>query len=167
MQLSDFNHASPQLIRQRLMQCVHIERWAKDIEQQRPFRSKQSLLDYAELRAQTWTWQEILSALATHPRIGEKQAKQVLSAKEQKFSDHEQANISQDQSTQHALLQGNMAYEKKFNFIFLIRAAGRSSQDILAILKQRLNHDLNIEKQIVHQQLSEIALLRMTQEIQA
>ena len=64
-----------------------------------------------------------------------------------------------------ALLKANLAYEKKFDFIFLIRAAGRSSEEILTALEYRLVNDLDTEKRIVHQQLLEIALLRLAQEI--
>ncbi len=60
----------------------------------------------------------------SHPsKIGERQAKKQLNAKEQNFSAQEQAGISLDEQTQQALLQGNIEYEQKFGFIFLIKAA--------------------------------------------
>ena len=72
-----------------------------------------------------------------------------------------------DEQTQQALLQGNLDYEQKFGFIFLIKAAGLSSDEILKKLHERLQNDLAIEKTIVHEQLAAIALLRLSQEIQA
>lgn len=165
MQLSTFNHAATEDVQLLLQQMVHIPRWATEILQQRPYTSKDALLDCAKRSALSWTWDEIDAALVTHPRIGEKQAKAALSAKEVQFSAHEQAAVSQDVATQAALLAGNLAYEEKFNFIFLIRAAGRSSQDILVALHSRLNNTLENEKKIVQEQLSEIALLRLAQEI--
>jgi 2-oxo-4-hydroxy-4-carboxy-5-ureidoimidazoline decarboxylase len=167
VQLSNFNAATIQEVQQLLMQMVHIPDWAVQLQQLRPFASKEQLLQQAEQLADTWTWPQIAAALATHPRIGEKQAQAQLSAKEQDFSAAEQAAIAQDQSTQAALLAGNLAYEAQFDFIFLIRAAGRSSDEILAALEQRLHHDLATEQQVVHQQLKEIALLRLAQEIGA
>ena len=167
MQLSTFNHAPEQELHQLLKQLVHIDAWAHSLQQQRPFQSKADVLQTAADLADIWTWDDIEAALATHPRIGEKRAKAALSAKEQNFSHNEQAAISQDATTQTALFEGNVAYEEKFNFIFLIRAAGRSSDDILTLLQQRLNNDLDTEKKIVHQQLKEIALLRLDQEIDA
>lgn len=165
MQLSEFNHAHTDEIIQRLKHCVQIERWAQQIATQRPFPSKQALINYAKLQSTTWSWSEILAALAAHPRIGEKQAQAALTEKELNFSKQEQAAIAVDQATQSALLAGNLAYEQKFDFIFLIRAAGRNSQEVLTALTQRLQHDLATEQGIVHQQLSEIALFRLTQEI--
>lgn len=167
MQLLEFNQASANQIQSLLQQCVHIESWAQAIEQNRPFTSKEALLDFAQTTARAWTWDEISAALATHPRIGEKQAAKALSEKEQAFSDQEQAALSADEEIQQALLLGNQKYEKKFDFIFLIRAAGRNSEEILTALNYRLKNDMYMERRIVHQQLLEIALLRLEQEVSA
>lgn len=67
---------------------------------------------------------------------------------------------------QQALYQGNLEYEHKFGHIFLIRAAGRTGQDMLSELQRRLSNNPQQEQQEVQQQLTEIALLRLTQEIQ-
>ena len=83
------------------------------------------------------------------------------------FSDREQATLNSDQETLDAIYQGNLAYEKKYGFIFLIKASGLNSQQILTALNYRLKNDPDIEKRIVHQQLLEIALLRLKQEVEA
>ena len=72
MLISEFNQGSSNEISLRLNHCVHIPRWANEILQQRPFDLVTDLLQFAEQRARTWTWDEILNALNTHPRIGEK-----------------------------------------------------------------------------------------------
>ena len=167
MQLSEFNQSQNGEVNELLKHCVHIERWGHELIQQRPFASTELLFQTARLQANTWTWDEILAALNTHPRIGEKKAQAALSAKEQVFSDREQAAVTQDLTIQQALYEGNVAYEQKFGFIFLIKASGLHSQEILTALHSRLNNDLESEKHIVHQQLLEIAQLRLTQEIQA
>lgn len=167
MLLSEFNQSNESEIINLLKQCVHIERWATEIEQCRPFDSKEALLTYAQQQTKSWTWDEILAALNTHPRIGEKNAKVELSQKEQVFSDREQSALSQDEEKLVALYEGNVAYEKKYGYIFLIKASGLSSENILTALKYRLTNDPEIEKRIVHQQLLEIALLRLSQEVQA
>lgn len=165
--LAEFNQAPPEQLKTLLKNCAHIPAWAEKITSGRPYSSKASLLEHAENLSQMWSWQDIETALATHPKIGERQAKKQLNAKEQHFSNQEQAGISLDEQTQQALIQGNLDYEQKFGFIFLIKAAGLSSDEILKKLRERLQHDLAIEKVIVHEQLSAIALLRLSQEIQA
>lgn len=165
--LAEFNQAPPNQLQTLLKNCVHIPAWAEKLIRQRPYSSKETLLEYAEQLSQMWSWPEIQTALATHPKIGEQQAKKQLNAKEQHFSAQEQAGISLDEQTQNALLQGNLDYEQKFGFIFLIKAAGLSSNEILKKLHERLENDLAIEKIIVHEQLAAIALLRLSQELQA
>lgn len=167
MQLSEFNSSELNVISTLLKHCVHIERWGNEIALKRPFSTVNDLLAYAEQRAKTWDWSEILAALNTHPRIGEKKAQAELSAKEHAFSHREQAKLSQDQETLNALYAGNVAYEKKYGFIFLIKASGLDSQQILTALNDRLANDPETEKRIVQQQLLEIALLRLSQEVQA
>ena len=167
MFLAEFNQVPAEQIKTLLENCVHISTWAEKIISKRPYSTKASLLEHAENLSQMWSWQEIQAALATHPKIGERQAKKQLNTKEQDFSNQEQAGISLDKQTQQALLQGNLDYEQRFGFIFLIKAAGLSSDEILKKLHERLQHDLAIEKIIVHEQLAAIALLRLSQELQA
>ena len=56
----------------------------RKIISERPYSSTSVLLGYAEQLSHTWSWQEIQAALATHPKIGERQAKQ-LNAKSKIF----------------------------------------------------------------------------------
>lgn len=166
MLVSEFNHGASKEINDLLIHCVHIPRWANEIISQRPFLSLESLQQYAKKQAQTWSWNEILAALNTHPRIGEKNAKQNLSPTEAQFSKQEQSLITKNQDVLNQIDKGNSAYEKRFGYIFLIKASGLNSDDILTALNYRLTNDLETEQRIVHQQLLEIALLRLTQGIQ-
>ena len=56
-------------------------------------------------------------ALATHPKIGERQAKS-SSMQRAKFSAQEQAGISLDEQTQQALLQGNISMSRSLVLFF-------------------------------------------------
>jgi 2-oxo-4-hydroxy-4-carboxy-5-ureidoimidazoline decarboxylase len=62
-----------------------------------------------------------------------------------------------------ALAEGNAAYEKRFDRVFLIRAAGRSADEILQELRRRLRNDDETEREETVTQLREIALLRLRQ----
>lgn len=167
MQLNEFNLSTKDDAQKFLKNCVQIESWAEDLLAQRPFDSIEALMAAAKQQIGTWTWPEVADALANHPRIGEKKAQVELNQTEQAFSDREQAAITVSQETQDALLKGNNDYEKKFGYIFLIKAAGLNSQDVLQALKYRLLNDKETEQCIVKHQLGEIALLRLSQEIKA
>ncbi|EPG37438.1 2-oxo-4-hydroxy-4-carboxy-5-ureidoimidazoline decarboxylase [Acinetobacter colistiniresistens] len=166
MQLETFNQLDSDAAQRVLQGCVHIPTWISELLQQRPYSSKAQLYQTALAHAQTWQWPEISAALAQHPRIGEKKAAAVLSEKEQQFSQQEQGQIQTDAVLQLALYQGNLDYEHKFGHIYLIRAAGRSGQQILSELQRRLKNTAKQEQAEVKQQLGEIALLRLNQEIQ-
>lgn len=105
--------------------------------------------------------------MGNHPRIGEKKAIQSLNEREQQFSKNEQSNVNLTNAVQDALYKGNVDYENKFGFIFLIRALGRSTEEILAELNRRLNNTPEQEQLEVKDQLSQIALLRLKQEVTA
>ena len=150
-----------------LKHCVQIPSWSTELVAKRPYASLEEVLSAAQQQAATWNWDEIKAALDNHPRIGEKKAQAELSEIEKDFSHHEQSGIAADDDTRLALLKGNLAYEKKYGFIFLIKAAGLSSEAVLHALTSRLLNDPEIEKCIVHQQLAEIALSRLAQELHA
>ncbi len=167
MQLVEFNQASFEDAITFLKHCVQIPSWSTQIAVKRPYTSVEDVLDTARQQAATWTWDEIKAALDNHPRIGEKKAQVELSEVEKTFSSREQSAIDPDKASQQALLNGNIAYEKKYGYIFLIKAAGLNSEQVLQALKYRLANDPETEKRIVHTQLAEIALLRLSQELQA
>jgi len=59
------------------------------------------------------------------------------------------------------LADGNRAYEDRFGWIFLIRAAGRSAEEMLAALTTRMQNDPATEFRVAVDQLREIARLRL------
>ncbi len=66
-----------------------------------------------------------------------------------------------DAAVTAALAEGNREYEQRFDRVFLIRAAGRGSAEILAELRRRLGNDDETERAETVAQLREIALLRL------
>ena len=46
---------------------------------------------------------------------------------------------------QDALAEANAAYERRFGFIYLVYANGRSAPELLDILQERLTHDRDAE----------------------
>ncbi|OUY06678.1 2-oxo-4-hydroxy-4-carboxy-5-ureidoimidazoline decarboxylase [Acinetobacter populi] len=165
MKLSEFNQHDLSEAELCLQHCVNIPSWITQISQARPFTSQQALLAFAKNQTDSWTWQEIKAALDTHPRIGEKKAAKDLSNQEEAFSNQEQANVQLSTTTEQQLLQGNIAYEQKFGYIFLIKAAGLTAEQILAQLHARLNHSAELEQTVVKQNLAGIALLRLSQAV--
>ena len=68
-------------------------------------------------------------------------------------------------STTQKLVAGNQAYEERFGHVFLIRAAGRSGDEILAELERRLGNPPEAERAETADNLRQIALLRLAKEV--
>jgi len=167
LNLIEFNQSPDEVAHGILAPCVHIPSWIMALVRQRPFASLDALYAAAARQAEDWQWSEVAQALAQHPRIGERRAAMALNDKEQQFSAREQGAVGLSDEVQAALLQGNHDYETRFGHIFLIRAAGRTSSEILSELKRRLSNSVTEEQAEVHEQLAEIALIRLKQEIAA
>ena len=159
MLLEQFNEADRPEAIAVLRPCVDISRWYETVADARPYASLEALWGEAANAADPFTGAEIEAALAHHPRIGERADG---SSREASMSRSEQAGVDPaDSAVQEALRQGNLAYEERFGRVFLIRAAGRSADEILASLEVRLTHTREEEDRVVAGQLREIALLRL------
>jgi len=125
----------------------------------RPYTAVTHLLAEASELASQWTSEDVLRAVSRHPRIGERAAG---AGAEAATSAREQSGVVMDEAARTRLEDGNAAYEKRFGHVFLIRAAGRSEDDVLAALELRLGNDPETEIAVVADELRQIALLRLT-----
>jgi len=150
--------STPEL-REALMTCLAVPRWADEVAAQSPFDSAAALLAAARTAATPLSRSEIDEALSGHPRIGEAPRGDSQSAR---FSRTEQSSSdAADATLSAAITEGNRAYEERFGRVFLIRAAGRSRTEILAELHRRLALDDAAELRVVGTELRDIALLRL------
>lgn len=138
----------------RLIACCGSPVWAEDMLARRPFRDPERLLEAA---GQVWDGLSAADqgeAIDAHPPIGE--------ATTSPWSAREQATAATaDSQVMARLAEGNRAYEQRFGHVFLIRAAGRSAEEILAQLEARLTNDADTEMVIAAAQQREIMLLRL------
>jgi len=159
MLLQQFNESDTAQLHAALRPCIDIQRWIDEITAARPYNTLSQLFSCAWAAATPFTTTEIAAAMAHHPRIGERaegnSAEAALSRKEQSGVDQGNTALTK------ALADANRAYEEKFGQVFLIRAAGRTPEDILAALERRLANTSEQEAPIVAQQLREIAVLRL------
>jgi 2-oxo-4-hydroxy-4-carboxy-5-ureidoimidazoline decarboxylase len=144
-----------------LRACNAAPRFAAEVVAGRPYRDAGALVARAEEVARALPWDEVALALAAHPRIGDRVEG---SSAEARSSRREQSSMTDaDEATRQALLEGNRAYEERFDHVFLIRASGRSPQEMLAELRRRLGNDDAAERAEVTEQLAQITALRVRQ----
>ena len=134
--------------REQLLTCLSVPRWADDVLAGEPYADRESLLAAADVAARSLSDEELEEALSAHPRIGERGGAQ---------SQKEQAGVDPSDG----LVAGNAAYEERFGRVFLIRAAGRDAQQILAELERRRGNSDEAERAETVDNLRQIALLRL------
>jgi 2-oxo-4-hydroxy-4-carboxy-5-ureidoimidazoline decarboxylase len=157
--LDDVNNSPVEVATRRLEACNASRRWIAAMLDARPFTGVESLLTTAEQVARTLDWDDVCEALDAHPRIGDRAAGD---SREAGWSRDEQSSVGgADDATRAALADGNAAYEQRFGHVFLIRAAGRAPEEMLAELRRRLANDPAAEQAEVTGQLAEITRLRL------
>jgi allantoicase len=157
-----FHSLSPAQARQALLDCCGSQKWAEQMLNRMPFPDLAYVLDTAD---KTWAglspadWVE---AFYHHPPIGANRAEKTQSATAKKWSKGEQsvAHTAAPQ-TLAALAKANQEYEKRFGHVFLICATGKTSEEILANLQQRLANDSDVELRIAAEEQRKITRLRL------
>jgi len=145
-----------------LLQCCGSRRWASATAAGRPYESLELLLASSD---DIW-WQldrnDWLEAFRSHPKIGEEKAADKVSAQSQQWSGHEQSGVTNaSHETTSSLAELNRAYEQKFGYIFIICATGKTGEEMLNALRERLEHDAETELPIAAAEQAKITELRL------
>lgn len=158
-QLDVLNRAPAERAAEWLAACNGSQHWIEQVLAGRPYPDVETLLSVADEAARSLDWEEVLQALDAHPSIGDRPQGQAADAQ---WSRNEQAAVADaDAVTREALRTGNAAYRKRFGHVFLIRAAGRSAEEMSAELHRRLANDERSEQAEVTEQLAQITRLRL------
>lgn len=144
------------------LKCCGSRAWARRITAARPFASLDDLLAQAEriwLSREPSDW---LEAFHSHPKIGELKAAAPTAAGAQQWSADEQSGIRNSApQTINALAELNREYEERFGYIFIVCAAGKSSEEMLAMLRDRLGNDPGEELRNAAAEQAKITQLRL------
>jgi allantoicase len=166
--LERFNRLSKEKAAKALLDCCGSIKWAKQMAEQRPFFSPSALYEaadkiWSELPREDW-----LEAFRHHPAIGAKKAKSKQSATASRWSAKEQSTAqSAAREVLSALAEENRAYAKKYRYVFLICATGKTSEDILKALRQRMSNEPEVELRIAAEEQRKITRLRLEKLLQS
>jgi 2-oxo-4-hydroxy-4-carboxy-5-ureidoimidazoline decarboxylase len=131
--------------------------WARRVLAGGPFRDVGALLDRADRVLAELPDGEIDAALDGHPRIGAS-----VSAAHNTSSAREQARVAAaDEVVRAELAAKNREYDDKFGYVYLVCASGRSAEELLAILADRLHNDPDTERRVMRNELAKINGLRL------
>jgi 2-oxo-4-hydroxy-4-carboxy-5-ureidoimidazoline decarboxylase len=157
--IAAFDAVSPTEAAALLRPACASHAWIAELVAGRPYGSLDALAARSDATIDALDWDDVEEALAAHPRIGERAAG---NDREAAWSRQEQSKAS-DATTDiaEALRAGNVAYQDRFGHVFLICATGRTSDEMLTALTERLTHDEATERTVVRRELAAIVRLRL------
>lgn len=156
------NSLSPEEAESELLKCCGSTIWARRMCEERPFHDLEELLAKAD--AEWWSLEEEdwLEAFSRHPKIGEKKSERIQATEAQSWSEEEQAGTrSADEETRRELGLLNQEYAEKFGFIYIVCATGKSADEMLSLLKERLQNDGEREIRAAAEEQRRITHLRL------
>lgn len=145
--------------------CCHCQGWAEAVAAARPFVSMDELLQRAQ---QVWSCadeQDILDAFSGHARIGDIE---LLRSRYAGRATQEQGQVLQaSEAVIQALYRLNKDYEAKNGFIFIVCASGKSAEEMLRLLQDRMDNPRDVELQNGAREQGEITRLRLVKMLEA
>lgn len=159
--LAGWNAADPQSAMNAMMNCCGAPRWAEAMAGRRPILTSNELREAADRCWNMMTEPDWMEAFAHHPRIGERKTSppshqsSVWSAQEQSSTQ------SAADAVLSALAEGNARYEETFGFTYIVCATGKSTEEMLRILENRLANTHQAELREAAEQQRQIMHIRL------
>ena len=160
--LARLNSLPPEEARAELLKCCGSARWAEGVAARRPYGSAEELEGTADRVWRELSPEDWLEAFGAHPKIGERKAAAEVSAEARAWSEREQSGAGgASAETLSALAAGNRAYEERFGFIFIVCATGKTADEMLALLRGRIDNDSETELRVAATEQWRITELRL------
>lgn len=150
--LARFNTAGAAEVAALLREVCASRSWGAEVAAGRPYAGVEELLAASDTAMAGLGADELAEAMAGHPPIGRPKPGDPASAREQ----------SGVQDVLRArLLERNLAYQERHGHVFLICATGRTGEEMLAALDERIGNDTATERGIVRTELGKINRIRL------
>ena len=160
--LRTLNDWPRELFELEVLQCCSSKRWASKLSAARPFATEAALFASASSiwnRLDASDWKEAFSG---HPKIGDLENLKKKFSSTSNWTTQEQSGVhGASEEVIQGLAAGNELYEKKFGFIFLVCATGKSASEMLEILNRRILNTPEEELKIAVQEQAKITDLRL------
>ncbi|MEO6683482.1 MAG: 2-oxo-4-hydroxy-4-carboxy-5-ureidoimidazoline decarboxylase [Ginsengibacter sp.] len=162
MTIADFDNLDINKKKELLFNCCGSSTWVKEMLSIFPVNDLVDLLEYAEEKWYDCNPADWLEAFQHYPKIGDMHLVTERYAKTADYIKSEQAGISDTpDEVLEELMQANAEYEELFGYIFIVFATGKSAEEMLEILKERINNDPREEIMIAAAEQDKITKLRL------
>lgn len=159
MNLRHLNNLSQEEAYTQFLKVCGSEKWASQMASLRPFKDIDVMRESASEVWRRMNPSDWMQAFAAHPKIGE--------AANSEWSKQEQSKLgAANAHTTAALKLANETYLKKFGYIFIIFATGKTAEEILSALNLRLLNSPKGELTIACEEQLKIIHLRLEKMVQ-
>lgn len=160
--LSAFNSLAEEKAANALTYCCGASRWVSQMTRFRPFPSLETLLEkstlvWNQLGAEDWK-----EAFSHHPQIGDLKSLESKFSNTKTWAEQEQKGAAQASSTTlKELALANQKYQNQFGYIFIVCATGKTAEEMLTLLRNRLNNSHEEELKVAAAEQDKITRLRL------
>ncbi len=162
MDLKSINELNDNDATEVFRRCCGSDAWVKGMTGARPFVSDEALAEQADRSFTSLTRADWMDAFAAHPKIGDITSLKKKYSVTKNWAESEQAGAQGiSDAVAEDLSARNEQYFQKFGYIFIVCATGKSAEEMLTMLKQRLNNDAETELPIAAEEQKKITHLRL------
>jgi OHCU decarboxylase len=148
--------------REALTTCCASRAWVEGMLAERPFEDDEDVVDAAYEVGESLTDEDWLEAFAAHPVIGDMESLRQKYAATKLLAAGEQAGVAgAHEATLSELAELNREYLRRFGFIFIVFATGKTAEQMLAILRTRIDNCREEELQTAAEEQMKITQLRL------
>lgn len=156
--LCGLNALAPEPFESEMLACCGSSAWARAMASARPFETLERIESTSDRIASELGRDDWLEAFARHPQIGERAGSGATRA----WSEQEQSGARAASAAMSAeLARVNAEYHKKFGYIFIVCATGKSVDEMLAAAKSRLSNAPDVELRNAAGEQQKITRLRL------
>ena len=163
MTISDFNQLNKSEAENALFECCGSSNWVSVLMKNFPFKNEMDLITksgecwFSKCNETDW-----LEAFTRHPKIGDVKSLTEKFASTSHLAGDEQSGVNvATKDIIELLAKANDQYESKYGFIFIVCATGKSANEMLQLLQDRLHNNREEELNIAMGEQQKITLLRL------
>jgi len=149
-------------LKSELIKCCGSEKWADEMLKNCQFNSEEQLYQTSDKIWYSLDKTDWLEAFSHHPKIGDQNSLKEKFSSTKHLAENEQSGVnSASELTLFELSKYNEDYEKKFGFIFIVCASGKTADEMLSLIKERILNNPEDEIKIAMKEQNKITNLRL------
>jgi 2-oxo-4-hydroxy-4-carboxy-5-ureidoimidazoline decarboxylase len=162
MTIAEFDHLPTEKKKKLLQQCCGSSAWVNKMLTVFPVEDLVELLEAAEEKWYECSEEDWKEAFEHHPKIGDINSLRQKYIATKTWAEGEQAGVTTaSEEDIKDLEKSNNEYQKKFGYIFIVCATGKTAKEMIGILKTRLQNTSEEEVKIASAEQNKITKLRV------